>query len=85
MTTRTITLNPGAFFHARPAARIAESAKRFDSVIMMALGTEIADARNPLSLMRLSHPDDSPVELIADGPDEEAALDEVLRVIKKEL
>lgn len=84
MTTRTITLDSKDFFHARPAARIAVTAKNCESVIMVMLGTEIADAKDSLSLMRLSHPKGSPLELLADGPDENAALEAVMDVMKKE-
>ncbi len=84
MVTRTITLGSKDFFHARPAARIAGTAKLYESVVMVMLGTEIADARDAFSLMRLSHPDGSSLELLADGTDEQAAVEAVLEVIKKE-
>lgn len=82
MIQKTITLDPKAFFHARPAAKISSMVKDFDSVIMVMVGTEIADAKNPVSLMRLGHPNGSPIDLIADGPDEEAALAAILEEIQ---
>lgn len=84
MITRSITLNSGDFFHARPAAKIAGTAKTYESVIMVMLGTEIADAKDPLSLMRLSHPRGSAVDVLADGTDEQKALDAVVETIGKE-
>ena len=84
MTTRTITLGSKDFFHARPSDRIAGAAKLYESVAMVMLGTEIADAKDAFSLMRLSHPDGSSLELLIDGPDEQAAMEAVLDVIKKE-
>lgn len=85
MVQKTITLDPKAFFHARPSAQIANIAKGFESVIMVMVGTEIADAKNPMALMRLSHPNGSPIDLMADGQDEEAALAAALEAIRNEL
>lgn len=84
MTTRTIKLAPKDFFHARPSAMIADAARSYESVIMVMLGTEIADAKDSLSLMRLSHPNGSPVELMADGSDEASAIDGVLKAVENE-
>lgn len=72
------------FFHARPSAHIAEEAKAFGSVIMIALGTSIADAKDPVSLMKLGHPKGTPVDLMADGFDEQAALEAVYKAMQKE-
>ena len=49
MITGSVTLDAKDFFHARPAAKIAGTAKTYESVIMVMLGTEIADAKDPLS------------------------------------
>lgn len=84
MITRSITLDSNDFFHARPAAKIAGTANIYESVIMVMLGTEIADAKDPLSLMRLSHPKGSAVDILADGTDELRALDAVIETIEKE-
>ncbi len=84
MTTKTLLLNTTDFFHARPSARIAAAAKPFVSIIMVAMGTAAADAKDPLSLMRLGHPNGIPVDLLADGPDEQDALEAVLDVMEKE-
>lgn len=84
MITRSVTLDSNDFFHARPAAKIADTARTYESVIMVMLGTEIADAKDPLSLMRLSHPKGSPVDILADGADEQNALNAVVGEIQKE-
>lgn len=84
MTTRTITLDSNDFFHARPAARIAVTAKRYESVAMLMLGTAIADAKDAVSLMRLGHPNGSALEVMTDGPDEQTAMSAVLEAIEQE-
>lgn len=83
MTSKTITLASTDYFHARPAAQIAAAARPFRSVVMVTLGTSIADAKDALSLMRLGHPGGEPVEFLADGPDEQAALKAVLESAEK--
>ena len=84
MISKSVTLSSNDFFHARPAAKIADAAKSYESVIMVMLGTEIADAKNAFSLMRLSHPKGSAVDILADGTDEQKALDAVVEIIGKE-
>ena len=84
MTSRTITLGSNDFFHARPAACIARAAMPFDSVVMVVLGTELANAKDALALMRLPHPQGAAIEFMADGADEEDALGAVLAVVQKD-
>ncbi|MCD8146072.1 MAG: HPr family phosphocarrier protein [Clostridiales bacterium] len=83
MTAIKLNLHEDDFFHARPAAVTAAAAKRFESVMMVALGTELADGKDAMSLMRLSHPRGRTVDLIADGPDETAALNAVSAAIRQ--
>lgn len=82
MTTKTLVLAPEDFFHARPAALISAAAKPFQSMVMVALGDDLADAKDPFALMRLKHPMGQPFDLFADGADEAAALDAVEAAIR---
>gem|GEM_PF-652682 len=77
----TVTLHETSLLHARPASIIAVTAKGYESVVMLSADTQIADAKNPLSLMRLRYPSGTPLELLADGPDEAAALQAVADAI----
>ncbi len=77
----TIALEKTGFFHARPAAVVSAAAKCYESVIMVSVNTQIADAKNPLALMRLSCTAGAPLELLADGPDEQDALNAVAAAI----
>lgn len=77
----TVTLHDTSLLHARPASIIAVTAKGYESVVMLSADTQIADAKNPLSLMRLHYPLGTPLELLADGPDEAAALEAVADAI----
>jgi len=77
----TIALEQQVLLHARPAAIIAAVAKEYESVVLVSAGTQIADAKDPLSLMRLGCKQG--IELLADGSDEQAALDAVAAVMRK--
>lgn len=82
MTTKTLVLPKSAFFHARPAALVAAAARPCESMVMIALGTEIADAKNPISMMRLSRLNGRPFDLLADGTDEAEAIERVEAAIQ---
>lgn len=82
MTTKTMVLPEKAFFHARPAAAIALAAKGFESMVMVALGVELADAKNPMALMRMSRLNGRPFDVFADGPDEKEAVEAVEAAIR---
>ena len=73
MLIKSITMRPGAHFHARPAADLAVLARQFESVLLISVGEELADAKNALALMRLPKPAGGIIELTASGPDEEEA------------
>lgn len=77
MITKTFVLPPQDFFHARPAARVAAAAKPFQSVILIMIGPNLADAHDPIAMMRLPFPNGAPIDLVADGPDEQQAVDAV--------
>ena len=73
MLIKSITMRPVSHFHARPAADLAVLARQFESVLLISVGEELADAKNALALMRLPKPKDGNIELTASGPDEEEA------------
>jgi phosphotransferase system HPr (HPr) family protein len=83
MVTKSILLPPDAFFHARPATLTASAAKPFQSMIMVMVGVNMADAKSAVAMMRLPHPQGAPVELMADGADELAALEAVASAIER--
>ncbi|SMO91618.1 phosphoenolpyruvate--protein phosphotransferase [Paracoccus laeviglucosivorans] len=66
--------------HARPATEWAETARRFAARIRVRSGTEIADARNMISLLQLGLAAGQPVVISADGADAADALS-TLRVV----
>jgi multiphosphoryl transfer protein len=67
--------------HARPAARVADAAKRFASELTIAANGKSANARSPVALMALDVKKGDRVSLTAAGEDSGAALKAVASVL----
>lgn len=82
MMERTVTIVPEAGLHARPASKLVETANEFESEVQIAAdGEDPVDAQSMLGVSSLGAEHGEEVRLIADGPDAEAALDAVERVL----
>jgi phosphotransferase system HPr (HPr) family protein len=64
-----------AGLHARPAAALAETAARFRSVIRVRHGEREVDAKSVLLLLTLDVRQGDSIEISADGPDAQDAVD----------
>jgi phosphoenolpyruvate-protein phosphotransferase len=67
--------------HARPAARIADCAKRFAGTITINVGTKSANARSPVAIMALNAKKGDRAELIAAGEQGQRALEALAELI----
>lgn len=83
MINETIKLPEGAFFHARPCAVIAGGIKELNCAVFFFSGSSMADASNAISLMKLGHPADGTIEVMADGPDAQRAMETVRRKLEE--
>jgi len=82
MMERTVTIVPEAGLHARPASKLVETANEFESEVQIAAdGEDPVDAQSMLGVSSLGAEHGEEVRLIADGPDAEAALDALERVL----
>ncbi|QSG05952.1 Phosphotransferase system HPr-related protein [Halapricum desulfuricans] len=82
MMERTVTIVPEAGLHARPASKLVETANEFESELQIATdGAEPVDARSMLAVSSMAAEQGEAVRLIADGPDAEAALDALEKVL----
>jgi phosphocarrier protein FPr/phosphocarrier protein len=72
-TEATVALQHG--IHARPASRIAACARQFESTAELSIGGRSASARGPIALMLLDARHGAKVEIAAEGPDSEAAVE----------
>lgn len=72
--TRRIVVPLPHGLHARPAARVAECARRFNAESAVTRAGRRASTRSPVALMSLGLQRDDEATLSASGPDAEAAL-----------
>lgn len=79
---RTVTIVPEAGLHARPAAKFVETVNEHESDVQIGYGDdEPISAGSMIAVTSLGAESGEDVRLIADGPDEEAALDALERVL----
>jgi phosphocarrier protein FPr len=84
MSEAIVVPNPTGL-HARPAAVLANLAKRFKSAIKLQLGDRQANARSVTAIMGLDVRSGAVVHLLASGADARAAIDEIARIVAQGL
>jgi len=67
--------------HARPAAIFVQHAKSFTSKITVKKNGKSADSKNILQILSLGIDMGDEIELIAEGPDEDKAVEELSKLI----
>lgn len=81
MIRRPITIINKLGLHARATAKLVATASDYESKVRIhGKGREV-DAKNIMQVMMLAASQGTEVELIADGPDEEAAIDALTDLI----
>lgn len=82
-TERTVTIVPEAGLHARPAAKFVEAVNEHESDVQIGHAGEedLISAGSMIAVTSLGAETGEDVRLVADGPDEEATLDALERVL----
>ena len=83
MTLRKVTIINKLGLHARAAAKLVGLASQFKSEIRLAKGTTEVNGKSILGVMMLAAAINTPLEIVADGPDELAALDALEDLINR--
>lgn len=81
MIRRPITIINKLGLHARATAKLVATASEYDSHVRISGKGRDVDAKNIMQVMMLAASQGTEVELIADGPDEEAAVDALTALI----
>lgn len=81
MQTISVELHGLVRFHARPSSLVALEAAKYQSVIFLMAGEQVANAKNALSLLRLGALKNGRIELTADGADEKEAIQAIRHVL----
>jgi phosphocarrier protein len=82
-TTRRVTIVNQKGLHARAAARFAKLAAEFDARVTVSRGGQTVTALSIMGLMMLAAAKGSAIDLAAEGPDAEAALDALAALVER--
>lgn len=83
MTRRNITIINKLGLHARAAAKLVGLATQFDSDIRLIKDTTEVNGKSILGVMMLAAAINTPLTMVADGPDESEALDALEDLINR--
>ena len=81
MITKEITVQNQVGLHARPATFFIQRANEFKSAIWVEKEERRANAKSLLGVLSLGITGGTPIKVIADGQDEEAAVDALEKLI----
>lgn len=74
---RTVRVNNAKGVHARPSAQIVKAAQSYDADIVIRHGDQTASAASILDVMMLAACAGCDVEITAEGPDADAAIETI--------
>ncbi len=81
MTQRKMTLPGLSRLSRATAAELVQRSGTYESRLMIACGTKLINLKSMLGLLTLKGEGESPLVLMADGPDEEAAVKELAALL----
>ncbi|AMQ88068.1 MULTISPECIES: HPr family phosphocarrier protein [Marinobacter] len=81
MICRPVTIINKLGLHARATAKLVATASGFDSQVRIRGKGRDVDAKNIMQVMMLAASQGTDIELVADGPDEQEAIDALIELI----
>ena len=82
MISRTVTVMNPLGLHARAAAKFVHLATRFESQIRVTRDSKVMDGKSIMGILLLAAARGTAITLAADGPDEQAAVDALVRLVE---
>ncbi|MGA2614173.1 MAG: HPr family phosphocarrier protein [Spirochaetia bacterium] len=82
MVERIVTIRNRAGMHARPAALLVKTASEFESRIYIEKDSERVNGKSIMGVITLGATYNTPLKIIADGPDETQALDAIEKLFE---
>ena len=82
MVEKIVTIKNRAGIHARPAALLVQTANRFSSSIFLEKDGEKINSKSIMGILTLAATYNSPIKIIADGSDEEDAVQTIARLFE---
>lgn len=81
MKTAQIVITNKLGLHARAAAKLVQLSNQFSATISLEKEGEQADAKSIMEVLMLAGTQDTRLKIIAEGSDEEEAVEEISRLI----
>ncbi|MFW6139231.1 MAG: HPr family phosphocarrier protein [Spirochaetota bacterium] len=85
MIEKTITIKNKTGLHARPAAVIVQKANHFKSNIFLEKDEDRVNAKSIMGVMMLAAAEGSQIKIIADGEDEQEAVDQITGLLESDI
>jgi phosphocarrier protein len=82
MIERTVTIRNRAGMHARPAAMLVKTASSFAAQVYIEKDSERVNGKSIMGVITLGATFDTPLKIIADGPDETQAVEAIERLFE---
>ena len=82
MLSREVSIGNPLGMHARAAARFVHAATAFRSQVRVSRGNRTTDGKSIMGILLLAAARGTSLTVTTDGPDEEAALDTLCRLIE---
>jgi phosphocarrier protein len=82
MVEKNVTVENRAGIHARPSALLVQTTKNFKSKIFFERGTDRIDAKSIMGIITLGAAYKTVIKIIADGEDEKAAVDALVKLFE---
>ena len=84
MKKKPITIQIASGLEARPVALLVQVASQFESDIYVESGEKKVNAKSIMGMMSLGLAEGEKITIIANGPDEDAAVDAIDKYISKQ-
>ncbi|MCQ2539501.1 MAG: HPr family phosphocarrier protein [Acetatifactor sp.] len=81
MTTRSIKVLLDGGMDVRPVALLVQEASKYDSRVYIQMGTKKVNAKSIMGMMSLGLTNGEELEVVADGDDEESAVNGIERFL----
>ncbi|MCK4607592.1 MAG: HPr family phosphocarrier protein [candidate division Zixibacteria bacterium] len=82
MTRRTVTIRNRLGMHARPSALLVTTSGKYESEVFLTKNGMRVNGKSIMGVMMLAAEMGSRIEIEVDGPDEEEALEALVKVIE---
>jgi phosphocarrier protein len=83
MVEQTVTIQNRAGIHARPSAMLVQTAMDFQSNISLEKGSDRINGKSIMGILTLGASYGSEIKIIAEGEDEQSALEAMVNLINK--